>query len=144
MEMPKLSFGVALLAAALLWTPSAPLGAAPQSQQTTFRASANLVEVDVIVQDSEGRFVAGLTRDDFEVLEDGEPQDVQQFYLVAHEGGAFTVARRSSGRAEQPSTNTSTRPASVAGRAGRVRSLLANCLAWVSAWAANSRFNSSC
>jgi VWFA-related protein len=80
--------GVGLLAGALL---SAPLGAQStgQAPQTTFRSAANLVEVDVIVHDPEGRFVAGLTSDDFEVYEDGERQDVQQFYLVSHEGGAL-------------------------------------------------------
>src|SRR5438445_11071375 len=50
--------------------------------QATFRSSTSLVEVDVIVKDKDGRFVSGLTSDDFEVLEEGKPQRIQHFYLV--------------------------------------------------------------
>jgi VWFA-related protein len=56
--------------------------AAAAPQQATFRSSTSLVEVDIIVKDKEGRFVSGLTADDFEVLEEGKPQKIQHFYLV--------------------------------------------------------------
>ena len=52
--------------------------------QATFRAATNLVEVDVVVVDKQGRFVPGLTAEDLEVFEDGKRQSVQQFYLVSH------------------------------------------------------------
>jgi VWFA-related protein len=55
---------------------------APSDPQATFRTTTSLVEVDVIVKDRDGRFVPGLTADDFEVLEDGRPQRIQHFYLV--------------------------------------------------------------
>ena len=55
----------------------------PTPPQATFRSATNLVEVDVVVQDREGRFVPGLTIDDLAVLEDGQPQQIQQFYLVS-------------------------------------------------------------
>ena len=48
----------------------------------TFRSSTSLVEVDVIVKDKDGRFVSGLTAEDFEVFEEGKPQPIQHFYLV--------------------------------------------------------------
>jgi VWFA-related protein len=54
----------------------------PQEKSATFRSSASLVEVDVIVKDKDGRFVSGLTADDFEVLEEGTPQPIEHFYLV--------------------------------------------------------------
>jgi VWFA-related protein len=55
----------------------------PQEPQAgVFRASTSLVEVDVIVKDKDGRFVSGLTADDFEVLEEGRPQPIQHFYLI--------------------------------------------------------------
>lgn len=89
MRIQGLAAGLGALGAVLVSAPPAPLGASTQQQAPqVFRASANLVEVDVMVHDPEGRFVAGLTADDFEVYEDGEVQDVQQFYLVAHEGGS--------------------------------------------------------
>jgi VWFA-related protein len=56
--------------------------ASPPDQTTTFRTSTSLVEVDVIVKDKDGRFVSGLTADDFEVFEEGQPQLIQHFYLV--------------------------------------------------------------
>ena len=57
-------------------------GAAAQQTAPTFRSSASIIEVDVIVRDRDGRFVTGLTADDFEIFEDGAPQPVQQFYVV--------------------------------------------------------------
>jgi VWFA-related protein len=53
-----------------------------QSPSGTFRSGTALVEVDVIVKDKDGHFVSGLTADDFEVLEEGRPQQIQHFYLV--------------------------------------------------------------
>ena len=40
-----------------------------------------MVLVDVIVKDRQGRFVQGLTQDDFEVYEDGQPVNVSFFAL---------------------------------------------------------------
>jgi VWFA-related protein len=53
-----------------------------QSAQPTFRVSVNYVDVDVTVTDAEGRFARDLTRDDFELLEDGRPQKIEAFSLV--------------------------------------------------------------
>jgi VWFA-related protein len=52
---------------------------APAERQPTFRAETSLVEVDVRVTDKDGRFVTGLTRDDFEIIEDGRPQTLTTF-----------------------------------------------------------------
>ncbi len=57
----------------------------PVEQQPTFRSTTALVEVDVIVLDRHGNFVPGLKRDDFTILEDGKPQQIQQFYMVTYE-----------------------------------------------------------
>lgn len=54
----------------------------PQGKPSAFVSSTSLVEVDVIVKDKDGRFVSGLTAEDFEVLEEGKPQAIQHFYLV--------------------------------------------------------------
>jgi VWFA-related protein len=53
------------------------------AQQPTFRAGARAIEVDAFVTDRDGRFVRGLTRDDFEVLEDGQPQAISAFTMVS-------------------------------------------------------------
>ena len=52
------------------------------AQQPTFRAAVTLVSTDVIVRDQNGRFVADLTRDNFTVREDGQPQTISSFTLV--------------------------------------------------------------
>jgi VWFA-related protein len=56
----------------------------PQTQQppVTFQVEVNYVDVDAVVTDENGNFVAGLTRDDFEVFEDGRPQKVEMFSFV--------------------------------------------------------------
>ncbi|MBI3049614.1 MAG: VWA domain-containing protein [Acidobacteria bacterium] len=59
-------------------------GDAPQ--QPTFRAGVNFVRVDVIVHDGKGEPVINLTQADFDVLEDGRPQAIEQFRLIRVDG----------------------------------------------------------
>ena len=49
------------------------------AQQATFRAGTELVSLTATVTDRKGQFLTDLDRDDFEVLEDGKPQTLQQF-----------------------------------------------------------------
>ena len=64
------------------------LGVATQAQapqtppSVTFQVEVNYVDVDAIVTDEKGNFISGLTRDDFEVFEDGKPQKVEMFSYV--------------------------------------------------------------
>lgn len=64
------------------------------AQQPTFKSATSLVEVDIIARDKDGRFVSGLSADDFEILEEGKPQAVRHFYLVT-ERATVTVEPRS-------------------------------------------------
>jgi VWFA-related protein len=57
-----------------------------QSQQPTFREQINFVRVDVIVSDGKQQPVLDLKQSDFEVLEDGKPQSVEQFRLIKIDG----------------------------------------------------------
>ena len=45
----------------------------------TFRGSVTTVEIPVTVTDANNRLITGLTKDDFEVFEDGDSQPVTQF-----------------------------------------------------------------
>jgi VWFA-related protein len=55
----------------------------PQGQPPiTFRVEIDYVEVDAVVTDEEGNIVKGLTREDFEVYEDGKLQKVDIFSQV--------------------------------------------------------------
>jgi VWFA-related protein len=52
---------------------------AQQSQRPVFRSSRDVVSIDVVVRDRDGNIVRGLTRSDFEIREDGRPQDLLAF-----------------------------------------------------------------
>jgi Ca-activated chloride channel family protein len=51
----------------------------PTGQGFSFRTSVALIAVSVTVTDESGRFVSGLSRDDFEILENGVAQSITQF-----------------------------------------------------------------
>lgn len=50
-----------------------------QQQGFRFTSSVDLVNVTVTVTDGSGRFVPNLTREDFRVFEDGQPQEITHF-----------------------------------------------------------------
>jgi VWFA-related protein len=65
--------------------PSAQPPARPQGEQqppVVFKVEANYVEIDAVVTDANGKFVGGLTRDDFQVFEQTRPQTISVFSLV--------------------------------------------------------------
>lgn len=73
----------------LLALPFCAIGAVLAAQQAppgqpgvTFRVEVNFVELDAVVTDGQGNFVRGLTKDDFELFEEGKPQSIAAFTLV--------------------------------------------------------------
>jgi VWFA-related protein len=76
-----------ILLAAALWLPAAPTTQGQTREQDprqpgqveTIRVETSLITVPVVVTDSAGRFVGGLTRNDFQLFEDGKPQEVTSF-----------------------------------------------------------------
>lgn len=50
-----------------------------QDQDYTIRTTSRLVLLDVSVKDPKGGFVAGLTKDNFKIFEDGKQQEITQF-----------------------------------------------------------------
>jgi VWFA-related protein len=64
---------------------AAQRGAEPQTQQPTFRARADLIQVDTLVVDKEGRPVRGLTKADFQLLDNGKPQEIVALTEYQHE-----------------------------------------------------------
>ena len=84
MKTPRLVYGL-LLTAIAAGGPvhgQANQPAAPQQPPITFRAEINYVEVDARVLDGQGNFIPGLTAADFQVIEDGKPQQVTAFSFV--------------------------------------------------------------
>lgn len=74
-EEKRLAGGLIILAAVIA-------AAAATGQTFRFRAAATRVIVDVLVLDDDGNPVPGLTPDDFELFEDGEPQRVASLDVV--------------------------------------------------------------
>jgi len=50
-----------------------------QPKKPVFRGNTQIISVDVIVRDGSGAVVKNLTQDDFEILEDGKPQQIRSF-----------------------------------------------------------------
>ena len=71
-----------LIAAVCLVSPSA---SAQQPQGVPkFRAGVAVVPITAVVRDSRGRLVGDLSRDDFEVLENGRPRPIVEFRSTGH------------------------------------------------------------
>src|SRR5262245_4622261 len=66
---------VSVAAFAILLMTAAPLA----QQRPVFRSVREMVLVDVVVRDRSGVVVKGLKAGDFEILEDGKPQEVLTF-----------------------------------------------------------------
>jgi VWFA-related protein len=54
----------------------------PKSPDEVVRVYTELVQTDVMVFDKQGRFVEGLTKDDFELRIDGKPRQIQAFEKI--------------------------------------------------------------
>jgi VWFA-related protein len=63
------------------YTPSAP----------TIKVQSDLVEIEVVVRDHQGRPVAGLRKEDFYILDRRKPQEITNFTLETHETPANTT-----------------------------------------------------
>jgi len=70
--------GVTALVVCALSLATSPVPAA-QQQPPVFRGGTEAVRVFVTVTDREGKLVTSLTRDDFELRDDGKPQPITQF-----------------------------------------------------------------
>jgi VWFA-related protein len=74
MRTPTRSLALSLVAAAaFVVVPAA------QQRPPVFRMNTQEVSVDVIVRDDKGAVIRGLTQQDFEISEDGKPQDIRAF-----------------------------------------------------------------
>ena len=76
----------ALPPASLLAVVLLPVAGEPQEQEDDFTffdtVDVHVVNVEVVVTGPDGNPVRGLTREDFELLEDGEPAEITNFYNI--------------------------------------------------------------
>src|SRR5687767_4130458 len=54
----------------------------PGPPPVTFQVEVNFVDIDAVVTDERGNFVGDLTKEDFELLEDGRRQEISTFSVV--------------------------------------------------------------
>lgn len=71
----------------------------PESKPPSFKASTHVVTVNVVVTDQQGNPIRGLTKEDFELLDNGKPQPIRFFEPITDE--APPVAQK-----RQPNTYT--------------------------------------
>src|SRR5919112_32731 len=71
----RAAFHAAVTLAAIVVASAAPRGQAPPPQQPVFRTGADVVSVDASVQ-RDRRPLTGLTAADFELLDNGVPQEI--------------------------------------------------------------------
>ena len=77
----------------LALTAGAQLAGQQQIPSPVFRSTVNLVLVDVVVRDRKGAIVTGLNRNDFELIEDGKPQQIVTFAFEQIEGNTPPIDR---------------------------------------------------
>ncbi len=77
-----------LLSAAIASSPGSAQQSPPSTDPPQFRSAINFVEVDVIVTGDRQRPLTDLRQDEFELLEDGKAQVIEQFRLVRMDAAA--------------------------------------------------------
>lgn len=99
---------IAIVAAATL-VAQTPQPAQPVQAPPTFRADVQMIDVDVVVTDKDGKPVKDLTRDDFEIVDHDKVQDVRTFTLIdlPIESLSALAARRAE---VEPDVVTNTQP----------------------------------
>jgi VWFA-related protein len=65
---------------------------APQAPSPTFRTGAKMVLVPVVVRDREGRAVADLTKESFQISDKGKPQEIASFSVERGEAAGAPSA----------------------------------------------------
>ena len=80
---------IAALAPAAQQPPAAPARPPADQPPVTFKVEVNYVEIDAVVTDQQGNLVRTLTKDDFQVFEQGKPQSISIASLVDIPVGKF-------------------------------------------------------
>jgi len=105
--MPRAARASGLLAVALA------LGARQAPQSPAFRASVDHVAVDVVVTDRHDRPITTLTKDDFEILEQGRVQTIANFDLVSIPAPHRTIDWAAAALSPKVDVATNTPPAPI-------------------------------
>ncbi|HEU4886267.1 MAG TPA: VWA domain-containing protein [Thermoanaerobaculia bacterium] len=93
---------VALVLAAALAAPltAQKKPAEPAPAPFVENIDVRVIDFDVVVTDKRGNFVSGLTKDDFEILENGVPKPISNFYEISGGTPKSAIATEVGGRVE--------------------------------------------
>ena len=81
-------------------TPPGEAEMTTRDEAVTFKVQSNLVEVPVIVRDSQGHAVGNLRREDFRIFDKGKRQEITKFYVQKAGAPAAPDKRAENGPAE--------------------------------------------
>lgn len=76
--------------------------AEPELPKLVENIDVRIIDVDVVVTDRRGNFVPGLKKEDFEILENGVPKVITNFYEVEGNRARSLTAGEVGGKVEQP------------------------------------------
>ena len=108
---------LALFCCVVVFTQTAPPKAKDtQQNEPTIRIETELVQIEVIVTDKAGKPVRDLRREDFELKEDGKPQDVSYFSVGTATSPAHWVTTGIKANGTTPTPATTPAPEVRAGR----------------------------
>jgi VWFA-related protein len=97
-----------LLASALIAAPAVAQKKPAQPEQPKLVESIDVrvIDFDVVVTDRRGNVVSGLTQDDFEILENGIPKPITNFFEVVGGAPKSSVAKEIGGGVTTPAPST--------------------------------------
>src|SRR6185503_13149346 len=70
---------ISIVAILVAWPVALLTSTAAPQERPTFRSSSELVVMHVSVRDRGGRYITGLTKDAFTVIDDAKPQTLEMF-----------------------------------------------------------------
>lgn len=110
-----ISLGLSSVLLTALWSPvfTQTQNPPPPAQDEVLRISTDLVQTDLVVLDKKGRNVKGLTKDQFELLVDGQPQTISFFESVETGSPTETAKLAAAG---DPASGAGSHRAPMAGR----------------------------
>ncbi|MGH9822432.1 MAG: VWA domain-containing protein, partial [Blastocatellia bacterium] len=101
-----LTIALALLGAGVVFPLAQARQGQPQNQEPVIKIGTDLIQIDAVVLDKSGKVVRGLSKDDFELFENGKRQHLGFFDFVDAGKGAAGEANPVGESAKTPSIST--------------------------------------